>query len=59
VDLYVSEWTPAAVAADCRARIESEPELVGLARKGWITALGSGPIGASGLISNCPLVMSF
>jgi hypothetical protein len=58
-DLYVNEWTPAANAGGYRARVDSELELVGLARRGWITGLGGGAVGASGLISNCPLVMSF
>ena len=58
-DLYVNEWTPAAIAAGHRARIESELELLGRAQEGWITGLGGGPVGPSGLISNCPLVMRF
>jgi hypothetical protein len=58
-DLYVSAWTPAAIAAGHRARIESELELLGRAHEGWITGLGGGPVGPSGLISNCPLIMRF
>ena len=50
---------PAAEDHVYRARVDSELELLGLARKGWIVGLGGGPVGASGLISNCPLVMSF
>jgi hypothetical protein len=58
-DLYVNEWTPSAIAQGHRARVESELELLGRAQEGWITGLGGGPVGPSGLISNCPLVMRF
>ena len=58
-DLWVSQWTDDAIAKGYRARVESELELVGRARQGWIKRLGGGEIGPSGLISNCPLVMSF
>jgi hypothetical protein len=58
-DLYVTSWTAAAVAAGYRARLNSELAVVGLAQQGWLTSLGGGPLGASGLISNCPLLASF
>lgn len=54
-DLYVTEWTADAVTKGYRARVDSELELIGLARRGWI----AGADRSSGLISNCPLILHF
>jgi hypothetical protein len=58
-DLYVAAWTPEAVAAGYRARLDSELEVLALAHRGWLTRPGGGPLGPSGLISNCPLILHY
>lgn len=55
-DLYVAEWTSDAIDNGYRAAIHSELEIVGLAQRGWLTGPGGADFGASGLISNCPLL---
>lgn len=55
-DLYVAEWTADAIDEGHRAAIHSELEIVGLAQRGWLTGPGGTDFGASGLISNCPLL---
>jgi hypothetical protein len=55
-DLYVARWTDDAIAKGYRGRIGSELAALGLARRGWLTGLDGGPLTATGLISNCPLI---
>jgi len=58
-DLYVSAWTQEAIDRGYRSALHSELEVLGMAARGWLTAPGGGPVGPSGLISNCPLIMHF
>ena len=59
-DLYVSAWSPDAIAAGRARAIHSELEAQNLAHQGLLTnADGTEPPAASGLISNCPLLMAF
>lgn len=58
-DLYVASWTDEAIDNGYRSAIYSELQFLGLVEKGWITAPDGGPVGPSGLISNCPLLMSY
>ena len=57
-DLYLAEWTQDAIDKGYTSAIYSELQFLGLVKGGWITGPG-GKVGPSGLISNCPLVMSF
>ncbi len=57
-DLYLAEWTQEAVDKGYQSAVYSELQFLGLVKQGWITGPG-GQVGPSGLISNCPLVMSF
>lgn len=57
-DLYLAEWTQEAIDKGFQSAIYSELQFLGLVKRGWITGPG-GHVGSSGLISNCPLVMSF
>lgn len=57
-DLYVVQWTQEAIDKGYQSAVYSELQLLTLARRGWIASPGGG-VGPSGLISNCPLVMSF
>ncbi|HYY11140.1 MAG TPA: hypothetical protein VE781_09380 [Kineosporiaceae bacterium] len=58
-DLYVSTWTQDAVDHGYRSALHGELEVLGMGARGYVTGLGGGPIAASGLISNCPVLMSF
>ena len=57
-DLYLAQWTDHAVNSGFQSAIYSELQLMTLIEKGWISG-PNGSVGPSGLISNCPLVMSF
>lgn len=58
-DLYLAEWTKEAINKGYQSAVYSELQFLGLVKGGWITGPGGGTMGPSGLISNCPLVMSF
>jgi hypothetical protein len=58
-DLYVGEWTRAAIDQGYRSVLHSELDLLGMAARGWVTAPGGNPLGPSGLVSNCPVLMRF
>ena len=58
-DLYLGWWTPEAIRAGYRAAIHSELEWLTLATAGWITAQEGGPPHTVGVVSNCPLIMSW
>lgn len=58
-DLYLGWWSDEAIASGYRARIHSDLEWLTLAEAGWITGMNGGPIGTAGLVSNCPLIMSW
>jgi hypothetical protein len=58
-DLYVAAWTPEAIDKGYVSAIYSELQFLGLVQQGWITAPDGGPVGPSGLISNCPLIMHY
>jgi hypothetical protein len=58
-DLYVVAWTDRAIGAGYRSRLDSELAVQKMAAGGWLTAPGGGSVGASGLISNCPLILHF
>ncbi len=56
-DLYVAAWTPQAIEQGYRSAIYSELQFLGLAQRGWLTAPDGKPVGSSGMISNCPVIM--
>jgi hypothetical protein len=58
-DLYVPRWTQAAIERGYRARLDSELQVLRFAHDGWLTGLNGGPIAATGLISNCPLITHY
>jgi hypothetical protein len=58
-DLYVSTWTRQAIDRGYRSALHGELEALGMAARGFLTAPDGGPVRASGLISNCPVLMSF
>jgi len=58
-DLYVAAWTPEAIEQGYRSAIYSELQFLGLVQRGWLTAPDGKPVGPSGLISNCPLIMHY
>jgi hypothetical protein len=58
-DLYLGWWTDEAIARGYRARVHSQLEWLTLVEEGWITGKDGGPMGSVGLVSNCPLIMSW
>jgi hypothetical protein len=58
-DLYLGWWTDAAIARGYRGRIHSDLEWRTLVEEGWITGKDGGPMGSVGLVSNCPLILSW
>ena len=58
-DLYVAAWTPEAVEKGYTSAIYSELQFLGLVEKGWLTTPNGDPMGPSGLISNCALIMHY
>jgi hypothetical protein len=58
-DLYLAQWTPLAREKGYASAIYSELQFWGLAQRGWLTGPDGKAIGASGLISNCPLIMHY
>jgi enamine deaminase RidA (YjgF/YER057c/UK114 family) len=58
-DLYLGWWTDEAITRGYRARIHSDLEWRTLVEQGWITGKDGGPMGSVGLVSNCPLIMSW
>lgn len=58
-DLYLGWWTPEAIASGYRARIHSDLVWRTLVEQGWLTGKDGGAMGSVGLVSNCPLVMSW
>lgn len=58
-DLYVAAWTPEAIEQGYQSAIYSELQFLGLVQRGWLTTPDSKPMGSSGLISNCPLIMHY
>lgn len=58
-DLYLVAWTQESITGGYRARLDSELEVLGMARSGWVTDPSGGPLGPSGLISNCPLGLHY
>lgn len=58
-DLYVAEWTEAAIDAGYRSTLRSELDARAMAARGWLTSPGGAPLGSSGLVSNCPVLMHF
>jgi hypothetical protein len=58
-DLYLGWWSDEAIARGYRARIHSDLEWRTLVEQGWLTGKEDGPMGSVGLVSNCPLIMSW
>lgn len=58
-DLYVAAWTPKAIEQGYQSAIYSELQFLGLVQRGWLTTPDGEPMGSSGLISNCPLIMHY
>jgi hypothetical protein len=58
-DLYLGWWTDEAIARGYRARIHSDLEWRTLVKEGWLTGKDGGAMGSVGLVSNCPLIMSW
>ena len=58
-DLYLGWWTQEAIDQGYRARVQGELEWLTLVEEGWITGPDGGPMGTGGIVSNCPLIMSW
>lgn len=58
-DLYLGWWTQEAIDNGYRARVHSDLEWLTLVQQGWITGQDGGPMGTSGIVSNCPVIMSW
>ena len=58
-DLYLAQWTPEAFERGYTSAIYSELQFWGLVERGWLTGPDGQAVKASGLISNCPLIMHY
>ena len=58
-DLNIGQWTQKAIDNGYRSRMLDEFTILGFVEKGWLTGLGGGPFGSSGIIVNCPIVYRF
>ncbi|MFN8589839.1 MAG: hypothetical protein U0031_00165 [Thermomicrobiales bacterium] len=58
-DLYLGWWTEEAIAKGYRARVHSQLEWLTLVENGWIVGKDGGATHSVGLVSNCPLIMSW
>jgi hypothetical protein len=58
-DLYLGWWTDEAIARGYRARVHSQLEWLTLVEEGWIMGKDGGATHSVGLVSNCPLIMSW
>lgn len=58
-DLYLAQWTPEALASGYASAIYSELQFWGLVERGWLTGPNGQAVMASGLISNCPLIIHY
>ncbi len=58
-DLNAGQWTQDAIDNDYRSRVREEFEILGYARRGFLTGPGGAPFGSTGLIINCPIVHRF
>jgi hypothetical protein len=58
-DFNLGVWTDAAIAKGYRSRLNEEFQILGMAKRGFITGPGGKPFGSTGLIVNCPIVHRF
>jgi hypothetical protein len=58
-DLYLGWWTDEAIGKGYRARVHSQLEWLTLVEEGWIVGEDGGEPRSVGLVSNCPLIMSW
>lgn len=58
-DLHVGTWSDAAVAAGHRTVLHGELDALAAAGRGELTNPDGTPLSASGLISNCPVLLHF
>lgn len=58
-DLNVGEWTQQAIDRHYRSRMTEEFQILGMAKRGFLTGPGGTPYGSSGFIVNCPIVHRF
>ena len=55
-DVNLGVWTADAIAKGYRARVDEEFQILGLARRGFLTGPNGQPFGSTGIVVNCPIV---
>jgi hypothetical protein len=55
-DFNFVEWTADAVAKGYRSRVNEEFQILGLAKRGFVTGFRGAPFGSSGIVVSCPIV---